>query len=114
MNPTGKIFVMSVVDNCILSFGICESEDIINAVNSFFTKQKGFISIDDPSLPVGWYGGTKMMEANLFIAAFNYFRENQFIKHLKSIKWRYPSEVQLIIKRDDEETFSIVSLDDPF
>ena len=101
---------MSVVDNCILSFNICENEDEkIIQVNSFF-NHRGFISVENESLPTGWYGGTKMLETPLFVAAFNYFSEGLFINHLKTLNWKYPEEVQLIIKRQDDDTFSIVNI----
>ena len=104
---------MSVVDNCILSFNICEDDEKIVEVNSFFNmkNQKPFVDVDADFLPVGWYGGRKMLETPLFIAAFNYFSEDEFIKHLKTLNWKYPEDVQLIIKRQEEDIFSIVKLD---
>lgn len=103
---------MSVVDNCILSFSILEDDEKISEVNSFFTldNKKPFIDVDADFLPTGWYGGRKYLETPLFIAAFNYFRETDFIKHLKTINWREPGAVQLIIKRQEEDRFSIVGI----
>lgn len=101
---------MSMVDNCILTFSICEDEDEkIHQINSFF-GHKGFISVDSETLPIGWYGGTKMLETPLFIAAFNYFNEGSFINRLKTLDWEYPKEVQLMIKRQDDDMFSIVNI----
>lgn len=98
---------MSLVNNCILSFNICEDEDEkIVKINSFF-NHKGFVSVDVDFLPCGWYGGTKMLETPLFIAAFNYFSEDEFLNYLKTLDWRYPKDVQLIIKRQDDDRFSI-------
>lgn len=103
---------MSHVDNCILSFDICEDETMIAEVNSFFSKEncKAFISAEDDCLPHGWYGGSKYLETPLFIAAFNYFSESEFIIYLKTLKWKYPENVQLIIKRQDDDIFSIVGI----
>ena len=103
---------MSHVDNCILSFNVCEEDKRIIEVNSFFATelQKPFVDVDADFLPVGWYGGRKMLETPLFIAAFNYFSENEFINHLKTLNWKYPRDVQLIIKRQDDDKFSIVDI----
>ena len=103
---------MSLVDNCILSFNICEDDEKIIEVNSFFNTrfQKPFVDVDANFLPIGWYGGRKMLETPLFIAAFNYFPENTFIDHLKTLNWKYPGDVQLIIKRQDDDIFSIVGI----
>jgi len=104
--------MMSHVDNCILSFNICEDDEKIIEVNSFFdTKlQKPFVSVDADFLPTGWYGGRKMLETPLFIAAFNYFEEDEFINHLKILNWKYPEDVQLIIKRQDDDVFSVIGI----
>ena len=100
---------MSVVDNCILSFDICEDYEKITEINSFFNSvmhQKPFVNVDADFLPCGWYGGCKMLETPLFIAAFNYFPEELFLNHLKTLNWKYPENVQLIIKRQEEDKFS--------
>ncbi|HUX47420.1 MAG TPA: hypothetical protein VMV58_05345 [Desulfosporosinus sp.] len=102
---------MSVVDNCILTYGWLESGELIDKVNQFFSC-KGFVSIDDNSLPHGWYGGSKMMEARLYLAAFNHFNEKEFISQLKSIDWECPEKVQLIIKRENDEKFSVINIFD--
>lgn len=102
---------MSKVDNCILSFSILEEEEKrITEVNSFFGEKKGFVSVEDGRLPQGWYGGTKYLEAPLFIAAFNYFEEYEFMLHLRKVKWDQPNEVQLIIQRQRDDLFSIVTI----
>lgn len=104
--------MMSLVDNCILSFSICEDDEKIIEVNSFFNVelQKPFVDVDANFLPTGWYGGSKMLETPLFIAAFNYFPESEFINHLKTLNWKYPEDVQLIIKRQDDSIFSIINV----
>ncbi len=102
---------MSVVDNCILSFCILEDEDNRLAdVNRFFGDREGFIGVEDLSLPGGWYGGTKFLETPLFIGAFNYFEEAEFVEHLKTIGWEHPENVQLIIQRQSDDVFSIVTI----
>lgn len=103
---------MSHVDNCILAFDICEDEETkIEEVNIFFNgKCKPFISCEDPSLNVGWYGGSKALETPLYIAAFNCLEEDKFIIHLQNIEWKFPENVQLIIQRQDEDRFEIIQI----
>ena len=73
---------MSLVTNIILHIGILEDEkEKIKEINKFFDGQS-LVSVDDENLPRGWYGGSKMLECNLYIGAFNYLRIQEFIDHL--------------------------------
>ena len=101
---------MSLVTNTILTFSILEYEkDRINDVNKFF-EESGFVSCDDESLPIGWYGGTKMLETNVAIGAFNYLELEEFIEHLRNIKWEEPQNVQIIVKEQNDEKFRLLDL----
>lgn len=104
---------MSVVTNCILAFDLLEDEhtNIIIDVNSYFINECGFVSIDDPSLKKGWYGGSKMFETRLYLGAFNHLDLNGFLEHLKSIKFRYRGHVQLIKQGQYESVFSVLTLE---
>ena len=105
---------MSVVTNCILHFSIseCEGDDneakCLADINTFFKDVKGFVSIDDPRLPHGWYGGTKMSEAPLFYGAFNHLDLDALCNHIKTIQFEDPESVQLIVQLQDEESFFII------
>ena len=106
---------MSLVTNCILHFSIIEDEaNRIKDINSFFDipehKQKPFVDIDDPSLPFGWYGGSKRSKASLFYGAFNYLDLDSLCLYIKSIKFLEPDNVQLIIQRQTEDRFSIINV----
>lgn len=113
---------MSYVTNVILSTGTLfdeEEEKILQEVNKFFVdkdnpaySKNGFVNVEDASLPRGWYGGDKMLEASLFIGAFNYLNLEGLIEHLQSIQWEYPEDVQLIIKEDGESRFEIINVFD--
>ncbi len=103
---------MSHVTNLVLSIGVddrCYGK--INQVNQFFREiEKGLISCDDPSLPRKWYGGTKMLETNLYIGAFNHLDIPALLGHLRSIAWESPSEVQLLIKDQNDERFRLINV----
>lgn len=100
---------MSYVTNVILSMGM-EGEKL-EQVNKFFDgNQKGFVSCDDESLPRGWYGGSKMLEIDIAVGAFNYLSIDELVEHLKTIEWQEPEEIQLLICDKDDNRFSIVQI----
>ena len=103
---------MSVVTNLIFVFGTLEEQEVrIREVNQYFREgEKGLISVDDSSLLKGWYGGTKMLEVYVFIGAFNFFDIDNFMKHIRTIKWESPEEVQCIFKEQEEYKFRIIDL----
>jgi hypothetical protein len=107
---------MSVVTNVILHMGYLD-ETYLAQVNEFFDKEdrdgrKGFVLVDDPTLPRGWYGGTKMLECTLAIGAFNYLDLDDLVEHLRKIKWpRYTQgNVQLMVKEQDHGRFRIIDV----
>jgi hypothetical protein len=101
---------MSNVTNLILHIGIAEDENQkIAEVNMFFDDQRPLVSIKDESLPDGWYGGTKHLECNLYVGAFNYLNLERFVAHLKTIRWGEPEALQLI-KEEGDDWFSILNV----
>ena len=103
---------MSYVANTILTFGVLEDAKLrLAEVNKFFDDDcKGFVDCNDESLPIGWYGGSKMLETNICIGAFNYLKVDELIEHLREIKWEEPKNVQLIIQNQNDEKFAIKEL----
>lgn len=98
---------MSYVTNIILFMGILnDADEKILEVNDYFgDDQRGFVSVEDESLPNGWYGGSKYLECDLFIGAFNYVNLKALIIHLKHIEWA--DVVQLMILDEEDERFRI-------
>lgn len=103
---------MSNVSNCLLSFSVLEHElHRVFEVNSYFSEGFGFVSVKDPKLPYGWYGGTKILETTLYLAALNHLNEPDFLKHLATdVAWQKPEYVQFIVKRQESELFQIIHL----
>lgn len=103
---------MSLVTNAILCFSITNGETVSEeAINRFANEPTGcegqrFVSCNDPKLPRGWYGGSKMLECEVYIAAFNYMDVEGWIAHLRSLPWRYPEDVQLFLKEQDDDVFT--------
>ena len=107
---------MSVVTNLILTFATTENEaECIMAVNQYENDglKINLVSADfDKNKETGqvWYGGTKFLEAPLYIGAFNHLDINQFINHLRTIHWEFPELVQIIAKGQEDDKFTIIEL----
>ena len=104
---------MSEVTNLILTCSLGEKEEVVlSQINKFEVDDRSFkiVSINDKKLPKGWYGGTKYMECNIFMGAYNYLNLNKFIRHLKSIEWEDSEDVQLIIREQHEDHFRIINI----
>ncbi|MFA5135358.1 MAG: hypothetical protein WC505_06270 [Patescibacteria group bacterium] len=106
---------MSNVTNLLLAFCCSEDEDErIREVNAFFDPERdvrGLVAVDDPKLPPHWYGGSKMLEVNLYLGAFNYFRETDFMEYLcTKVQWYSPEQVQVMIRREEDDVFTILTL----
>lgn len=99
---------MSVVTNIILSFCASESEgfddqDVVDRVNAFFIPpSKGFVNPQEHD----WYGGNKFLERPTFVAAFNYLDIQGLIDHIKTLPWKYPDIVQIMICDQEAEEYT--------
>lgn len=95
---------MSRVTNLILTFSTGEDETkCIVAVNNYEYRglKMNLVSVDfnkDMENGTTWYGGTKFMEASIYMGAFNYLDIDDFIKYLRTIAWENRNLVQLIVK----------------
>ena len=107
---------MSVVTNAILHMGVLDQEEepeLLKEVNFFFSDgRRGFVLVDDPSLPSGWYGGSKMLECSLAIGAFNHLDLNALLAHLREVDWPTDQRdlVQLIVKEQNDDSFRIINV----
>ncbi len=100
---------MSYVSNVILSFSIMENcSKRVDDVESYFKnlETRGFVDISESSSAV--YGGTKCLETPLLVGAFNYLNFEDFTSHLQAIQWESPEDVQLIVKDQEDERFSMI------
>lgn len=107
---------MSVVTNTILAYGCGERDGwrekhtpMLDAVNRFFEGSRGFVLANDVDNG-GWYGGTKFLECNLAVGAFNYLDLDGLIAHIRSLEWEDPEAVQLIVKEQEDDRFRIIDV----
>ncbi len=121
---------MSTVTNLILATGF---EDSITTamINKFFPVgtllTHGFVCstrgecVDQSDIGSDekkdknhwWYGGTKVMEANLWAGAFNNLDLSALREHLRTLPWEEPRYVQLFIKEQEDDTWRLESLFEP-
>lgn len=79
---------MSRVSNVLITFSASEQPSKIMEINSFFINagyECGLVSIEDESLPPGWYGGNKPFESEMLVGAFNFLNTDALISHVRDI-----------------------------
>lgn len=105
---------MSVVTNIIITASMNEDvKYLTQKFNEFRLNGNSFnlVSIDDEALAKGWYGGNKMMEANIFLGAFNNLDLQALISFMKEeIDWASPECIQLISKSHNNFKFILIDL----
>lgn len=112
---------MSHVDTAILTFACSEAfveldeggyYELMRPINAWLEANAGGLSQtfgpDIGCLPEA-FGGYKQLESPVFIAAFNYMPEADFIAFLRTLPWNRPQDVQYIVKRQHSDHFEIVS-----
>ena len=104
---------MSHVDNVMLTFEESECAPFIARINDWLLAN-AYRQTFGPSLASvhSAYGGSKVLEADLYVAAFNYFPEAAFFEFLRTLPWAHRDLVQVMIKRQyDEDGWSILNID---
>jgi hypothetical protein len=109
---------LSHVTNIVLTFSILEDgDDRLDDLNRFFRYSEGGDAHPDdwyhsPS-PLkmtssihSCYGGTKALEAPVMLGAYNYLNVEALVRHMRTIPWREPKEVQLFAKGQDDDIFT--------
>lgn len=105
---------MSVVTNVILSLPTLEDHTArIAEINAWIANQphwnrEKYDCTFGPELSEQYdaYGGGKVLEATLYVGAFNHFPLDAFKDFLSTLNWEWPEEVQLLVKDSDDDLFS--------
>ena len=104
---------MSRVTNAILTSSVGEDFaarliEVGAAISEWSGAAEGqnFVSVEDPSLPHGWYGGYKFLECDIAIAAFNYVGPQVIMDAVSAAKWRDPGLVRVFILDQEDDCFS--------
>lgn len=100
---------MSVVTNVMISFDTCEEgpEDdkftLMGVINEWLNTKYHCCFGEDANAVCG---GSKYLETPLYIAAFNYFDSEEFIKYVLSLPWAFPEDVQIFIQKQNDYKFT--------
>jgi hypothetical protein len=107
---------MSQVTNLIITFSTLEDHClIIESMKQYRTNADNFyiVSVEDEDLPTRWYGGTRVLECNILLGAYNYLDLETFIAFLRNdVKWKAPDLVQLFVKEQEDMKFRLIDLID--
>ncbi|WP_133257177.1 hypothetical protein [Hymenobacter edaphi] len=101
---------MSQVTNLIITLAAGEDIDrAVTGLHKFEHHGYPFVikSVDDDALPRGWYGGSKYLEANLLIGAYNNLDLRRLINHMRNMHWDSPEDVQVIFKEPHDFKFKL-------
>lgn len=103
---------MSNVTNVILSMGCLEdSLERIKDVNRLPSlRDLCGKFIEDQEVVQRATGGTKALEADIFIGAFNFLHTDDFLEDLKKVPWERLQEVQVFVKEQEEDVFTVFTL----
>ena len=105
---------MSRVTNLIVATSISEDSSYLEKTfNDFKVDESPFnlVSVESEKLPNAWYGGSKFLEVNLFVGAYNYLDLDSLLVFMKNqIKWEMPESVQIIVKEHEDTKFRIINL----
>lgn len=94
---------MSHVTNLILATGIEELPG-----HDARLEALGFVRVDQHA------GGDKVMERNVWLAAFNHFDVDALATKLRAIEWEWPESVQLFVRDQHADRFEEYPLAIPF
>ena len=95
---------MSHVTDTILTFGILEEElEAIRSVNEWLEPQS-FVLTSAHANQAEISGGSKALQSNIALAAFNYRSDEELVAAVRQYAWEFPAEVHLFVKRENDES----------
>lgn len=92
---------MSVITKIILSTCF-DSEHCVETLNKFLEAE---YFPQDQLQEIGQHAGGGKEFDNLYAAAINYFRVDEFLVEMRKQPWDYTADVQLLVKGEDDELF---------
>ena len=92
---------MSVVTNVILILDN-ESREILQLNCWLKENAQGTLAL----LPLGAEGGTKYMECDVYLGAFNHLDVPGFVEAFRSGKYDDPETVQLFVRKQEADRFT--------
>lgn len=97
---------MSVVTNVILTFPLMYDGEAETLLRGILFKQKDGREVRFELLPDAVTTGSKNLEANVCVAAFNYLDLAGLLDTLKTVKWEEPENVCVFVQEDTDDKFT--------
>lgn len=92
---------MSIVTNIIVTCSLGEEENIVCLCNWFMNEGHG-----RPVIASEHESGPKVLECEVIVNACNYINIDEFVRLVRCIiSWKYPDEVQIFIKEQEDNIF---------
>jgi hypothetical protein len=106
---------MSVITNIILITASGEQPACTDQLNFLLGKIQGFDEIEAIHWPLlrrvdDEASGRRTMECRVYLGAINALQEEEFLEAWRSVQWKFPESVQLLLKRHEERQFTSVAL----
>ncbi len=105
---TDVLLIMSVEKKFDDDFNEQDTCEAVDNINAWLTQRdKG--ELDDLSTHVR--SGGKAMQCYVYGGAFNFLDVDEFISLVLSQQWKKPESVMLLIKDEEQETFTTHQID---
>lgn len=103
---------MSHVTNVILCIGGYEDEDLVRGRINPWLSERGErrlfqpVSGFDLEQPTAYTAGSKTMEADVYLGAFNNFPLDEFLEFLDQLPWGERENAQCFVQDQHEDRFT--------
>ena len=97
---TDIIFITAIEDGADAEAGHPNTDKLSEYIAREHNNNK-LLKVDEHA------GGNKAIQCDVFMAAINYMDIDTFIAWFHTIKWEYPESVQLLIKDEHDDQFTI-------
>lgn len=92
-------------------------EDTLSAIGSYLASRgqcRGLVAVDANELPPGWYGGSRFLQCDVAIGAYDHLDLPSFLAFLRGMPWtKEHNAVQLLAKQDHEFFFTLYEIWQP-
>ena len=102
---TDVLLLFSIEEN-LIEGEFKEEAPVVGGVNAWLEEHE-FARLANLSVHASV---EKVMQANVYGGAYNYFDLDEFAEFLKRQNWRAPHSVQLLVKGEEDVNFSLLSV----
>src|SRR5262245_44259689 len=107
MSVVTDIILVTIIDDGAERDGEHPNVDRLNAwIHETQGPPEALRKVDDDA------GGNKAMQCDVFMAAINYLDKPGLIRAFRGIPWEAAEAVQLMLKGEDDDLFTMFQIDD--